>query len=214
MRATRGLAIIPVLTLLAANLHAGTPELAKRVDAYLIPYVESNNFSGAVLVKKQGKIVFQKAYGQADRERHVTNRLTTQFHIASVSMQFTAAAVLRLVDQRAISLDTRLSAVLPELTGAEKITIRDLLLQRSGLPDINELPDYGEILQHHQTASSLVKKIEGRPLVFEPGSKYLHEEHSAYNVLARVVEVKTGAPLAAAVKRLVFRPAGLSRSGV
>src|SRR5208282_5809466 len=50
--------------------------------------------------------------------------------------------------------------------------------------------------------------------LFDPGSKFLHEEHSAYNVLALIVEKKTGLPFAAAVERLVFRPAGLPASGV
>jgi CubicO group peptidase (beta-lactamase class C family) len=57
-------------------------------------------------------------------------------------------------------------------------------------------------------------RIEGRPLLFEPGSKFQHEEHSAYNLLALIVEKKTGLPFATAVDRLVFRPMGLSASGV
>jgi Beta-lactamase len=83
------------------------------------------------------------------------------------------------------------------------ITIRDLLTERSGLPDINALPNYDEILQRHQTPSSLIAEIKGRPLLFEPGSNFLHEEHSAYNLLALIVEKKTGLPFAAAVRRLV-----------
>ena len=65
-------------------------------------------------------------------------------------------------------------------------------MQRSGLADINDLPDYSEILNHHQTPESLVDRIKDRPLLFEPGSKFLHEEHSAYNLLAWIVEKKTG----------------------
>jgi CubicO group peptidase (beta-lactamase class C family) len=56
----------------------------------------------------------------------------------------------------------------------------------------------------------LIAKISGRPLLFEPGSKFLHEEHSAYNLLALVVERKTGLPFARAMESLVFRPLGLS----
>ena len=81
---------------------------------------------------------------------------------------------------------------IPGIAGGEKITVRDLLVERSGLADINDLPDYSEILQHHQTPESLVARIKDRPLLFEPGSKFLHEEHSAYNLLALIVEKKTG----------------------
>jgi CubicO group peptidase (beta-lactamase class C family) len=129
-------------------------------------------------------------------------------------MQFTAAAVLRLVDKGLIKLDDHVGEFVPGIPGAEKITIRDLLVERSGLPDINALPDYNEILKHHQTPATLVEKIAGQPLLFEPGSKFLHEEHSAYNLLALIVEKKTGVPFASAVEKLVFRPAGLTASGV
>jgi D-alanyl-D-alanine carboxypeptidase len=187
---------------------------ATAIDAYLKPYVRSNNFSGSVLVRQHGKTIFQKSYGFADRDRKVPNGSNTRFHIASMSMQFTAAAVLRLVDQGAISLDTHVSDVVPGVEGGEKITIRHLLIEQSGLPDINELADYNDILNHHQTPETLVAKIKGRPLLFEPGTKFLHEEHSAYNLLALIIEKKTGLSFSPALKRLVFKPMDLKTIGV
>lgn len=188
--------------------------LAERIESYLEPYVQTGNFSGTVLAKENEKVVFEKAYGLANRERKAPNTMDTRFHVASVSMQFTAAAVLRLVDQGKLSLDTRVGEFIPGSKGAEKITVRDLLTERSGLPDINNLADYNDILQQHQTPTSLVAKIESQPLLFEPGTKYMHEEHSAYNLLALIVEKKTGLPFASAVEKLVFRPAALQASGI
>ncbi len=190
------------------------PTRSADIDRYLQAYVHSANFAGTVLVSKSGTVVFKRAYGFADREKHIRNTTETRFHIASVSMQFTAAAVLRLADAGSISLDEHVGSLVPEVQGADKIAIRDLLTQRSGLPDVNGLPDYDEVLQYHQTPSSLIAKIAGRPLLFEPGSKSLHEEHSAYNLLALIVEKRSAVPFAAAVERLVFRPIGLSASGV
>jgi len=208
--------MLVVLGLSLWGLHAWAQErtVAERVDAYLQPYVQSGNFSGTVLAKQNGRIVFEKAYGFADRERKVPNATETRFHVASVSMQFTAAAVLRLVDEGKLSLDTHVGEFIPASKGAENITVRDLLTERSGLPDINNLPDYNDILQQHQTPATLVAKIEGQPLLFEPGTKYLHEEHSAYNLLALIVEKKTGLPFAAAAEKLVFRRAALQASGI
>src|SRR6266404_672404 len=140
------------------------------IDGYLRPYVTSKNFSGAVLVSKNGEVVFKGAYGFANREKRIRNTTETRFHIASVSMQLTAAAVLRLVDGGSIRLNESVGTLVSRIEGAEKITIRDLLLQRSGLTDINGLPDYDGVLQRHQTPSSLIAKIEGKPLLFEPGS--------------------------------------------
>ena len=183
------------------------------IDAYLQTYVDSGNLSGTVLVEKSGTVVFEKAYGVADRERRTRNTPATRYHVASVSMQFTAAAVLRLVESGKISLDQSVAEFAPGITGADKITIRDLLIERSGLPDINSFPDYSGVLQQHQTPAGLVAKINGRPLLFEPGSKFLHEEHSAYNLLALIAEKETGLPFAEAVRKLVFQPMGLSASG-
>jgi CubicO group peptidase (beta-lactamase class C family) len=187
---------------------------AAEIDRYLQPYVRSRNFSGAVLVSKDGRVVVKRAYGFANREKRVRNTADTPFHIASVSMQFTAAAVLRLIDSGSITLDETVGTLASGIKGTDKIAVRDLLVQRSGLPDINELPEYDEVLQHHQTPSSLIAKIEGKNLLFQPGTKYLHEEHSAYNLLALMVEKKTGMPFPAAVEQLVFRPVGLSGSGL
>jgi D-alanyl-D-alanine carboxypeptidase len=209
-----GLATVTGLAFLASGVLAQNSSRAAAIDAYIQPYVRSANFAGQVLVEKNGKIIFGKAYGFADREHHVANTNATQFHIASMSMQFTAAAILRLVDSGSIRLDEHIGDFIPDIEGSDKITIRDLLTERSGLPDINALPDYNEILQHHQTPAGLVDRIKGQPLLFEPGSKFLHEEHSAYNLLALIVEKKTGLPFAAAVKRLVFEPTHLTASGI
>jgi D-alanyl-D-alanine carboxypeptidase len=208
------LATITGLAFMASVVLAQNSSSAAAIDDYIEPYVRSANFAGQVLVEKNGRVIFEKAYGYADREHHVANNVATQFHIASMSMQFTAAAILRLVDSGSISLDDHVGDFAPGIEGADKITVRDLLTERSGLPDINALPGYDDVLQHHQTPTSLVTRIQGQPLLFPPGSKFLHEEHSAYNLLALIVEKKTGLPFAGAVKRLVFRPMGLTASGI
>jgi CubicO group peptidase (beta-lactamase class C family) len=196
----------------AASLAQGNDTTAA-IDAYLRPYVQTQNFSGVVLVEKRGRVIFEEPYGFANRQKRLHNTRQTRFHIASMSMQFTAAAILRLVDQGSITLDEHASDFVRAVEGADKITIRDLLTERSGLPDINGLPNYDDgILQRHQTPASLVKVIEGKPLLFDPGSRFLHEEHSAYNLLALIVERKTGLPFAAALETLVFRPSALMAS--
>jgi CubicO group peptidase (beta-lactamase class C family) len=210
----RRLATVIAMALCAGRSIAQSNSTPAAMDAYLQAYARSGNFAGYVLVEKSGRVIFEKAYGLANRERRIPNAAATRFHIASMSMQFTAAAVLRLVDTGSIALNDHAGDFVRGIEGADKITIRDLLTERSGLPDINALPDYDEILQHHQTPATLIAKIDGRPLVFEPGSKFLHEEHSAYNLLALIVEKKTGLRFAAAVERLVFRPMGLIASGV
>ena len=142
--------------------------------------------------RKERKDSFREGVRLADRERRIPITGATQF-----SHCFDLNAVHR----RRCSQAHRPEFHLPRHSccrcdsrhrGWRKITVRDLLVERSGLADINDLPDYSEILQHHQTPESLVARIKDRPLLFEPGSKFLHEEHSAYNLLALIVEKKTG----------------------
>jgi CubicO group peptidase (beta-lactamase class C family) len=198
----------------AASCGAAVPNTGAAIDGYVKPYVESRNFSGVVLVERNGRRAFERAYGMADRTPQFPNSEATRFHVASMSMQFTAAAILRLVDKGKLSLGEHVDAYAPRITGAEKITIRALLEERSGLPDINAQADYNDVLQQHQTPETLLTKISGRPLLFEPRTKFLHEEHSAYNLLALIVEKKTGLPFAAAVRQLVLEPAGLRNTFV
>ena len=208
------LLLLVVLTIGIPQSFGQTNSTQAAIHRYVESYVSSGNFAGVVLVAENGRVTFQQPYGFADRENGTKNSDKTQFHIASVSMQFTAAAVLRLVDRGSLDLNDTVDKFVPGIEGDRKITIRDLLTQRSGLQDINALPGYEEVLQHHQTPESLVKKVGRMPLLFEPGSKYLHEEHSAYNLLALIVEKKSGIPFFNAAKRLVFQPLGLTSSGV
>jgi D-alanyl-D-alanine carboxypeptidase len=205
-----------VFLLLAPAVAASAQEtaVAPAIDAYLAPYVATNNFSGQVLVKRGSQILYERSFGEADREHHRRVTPQTRFHVASMSMQLTAAAVMRLVDQGKLSLDTRVNEIVPSIRGGAQITIRNLLEMRSGLSDINARADYDSILQHPQTPVSLVAFIANDTLLFQPGTKYLHEEHSAFNVLALVLERKTGLPFPVAMQRVLFRPAGMRHSAV
>ena len=180
---------------------------------YVQPFVQTNNFSGAVLIERDGRPVFERAFGFADGARALQNTMDTQFHVASVSMQYTAAAVLRLADSGAIDLDAGIGKYLPDMNFPHNITVRDLLEERSCLPDINGFPTYGATLQQHQTPTGLVAQIRGKPLVCSPGGNYTHEEHSAYNVLALLIETVTGQPFPAAMQKVFFEPLSLTTSG-
>ena len=188
--------------------------MAAEVDRYVAPYVSSNNFSGVVLIAQQGKVAYQKTFGFADISAAQKNTFRTQFYLASMSMQFTAAAVMRLVELGRIRLDQSISGFVPGLPNGDTITVRQLLEQTSGLPDVNALPEYPAILDQHQTADSLIAYIKNKPPRFEPGDASRGEEHSAFNVLALIVENVTHQPFASALRRLIFDPLRMGNSGI
>jgi CubicO group peptidase (beta-lactamase class C family) len=185
-----------------------------QIAAYLDPYISSGNFSGSILVVGDGKTLFKGSYGLADVSKKTPNRVDTIFHVASVSMQFTAATAMRLVDEGKLSLDTRIGEIVAGVPNGDKITVRELLQQDSNLPDANDLDGYDDLLKSHQTPESLVEFIRNRPPLGEPGGKSQREEHSAFNVLALIIEKKTGLSFKEAVRREVFTPLGMTSSGI
>jgi D-alanyl-D-alanine carboxypeptidase len=183
-----------------------------QIAAYLDPYVKSNNFSGSILVLESGKVLFRESYGHA--APGVLNGSRTKYHVASLSMQFTAAAIMRLVEQGKLSLDTNVASLVAGIPNGEKITLRELLQQDSGLPDANDLPGYDDLLKAHQTPESLVGFIRGKAPRHQPGGRPRDEEHSAYNLLALIAEKVTRMPFKEVVRREVFAPLGMNDSGI
>jgi D-alanyl-D-alanine carboxypeptidase len=197
--------LVLIAYMLGTSAFAGDA-LSSSLNRYVEPYAASNNFSGVVLIARHGKAVYEQAYGFADMAAARGNTPETQFHLASMSMQFTAAAIMRLVERGKLGLDQTISEFLPGLPNDNKITIRELLEQTSGLPDINELPNYPDLLKQHQTAASLVAYIKDKPPRFEPGGVSRGEEHSAFNLLALIAEKITKQTFGTALRTLVFTP--------
>lgn len=195
-------------------LSSGAMPAPTAIDAYFSSYATTNNLSGSVLITRGENVLFSKSYGLADRANNTPNQPETRFHIASVSILFTSTAVLRLIDQGKLSFDTHVSDIVERVPNGEKITIRELLEQNSGLPDVNDFPNYDKLLAAHQTPESLVAQIQGLQPFAAPGGKSLREEHSGQNLLALIIERKTGLPFAQAMKMLVFDPFGLHDTGV
>ncbi len=97
--------------------------LAAKVDAYVKPYVESNNFSGSLLIAKAGKIELSKGYGMANYELNLPNSSRTRFHLASLSKTFTAVAILILLERGQLRLEDPLTKFIPDYPSGDKITV-------------------------------------------------------------------------------------------
>src|SRR5579862_9628160 len=136
---SRTLAIVAILSCNALCSDGRAP-LSSQVDAYIQPYVASNNFSGVILIAREGKILVNQGYGLANRELAVANTPDTRFHIASVSKSFTAAAILVLEQRGKLSVRDPLSKFIPDYPNGDKITIHHLLTHTSGIANANNLP--------------------------------------------------------------------------
>jgi CubicO group peptidase (beta-lactamase class C family) len=179
--------------------------LNSRVDAYIQPYVASNNFSGVVLIARNGKILVNRAYGQADRERDIENQQNTRFHIASVSKSFTAAAILLLEQRGKLSVNDPLSRFIPDYPNGNRITLHQLLCHRSGIVNANNLPEYPEKSKSRISLNDVIAMFKNSPLVFEPGSRFQYS-NSNYNLLAYIIEKVSGQTYGDFLRKNIFDP--------
>ncbi|MGE5205337.1 MAG: serine hydrolase domain-containing protein [Chlamydiota bacterium] len=187
-------------------------QVAARIQSYLTPFVETGNFTGAVLIARKGRTLFRRAYGMANYELQVPNTPETRFHIASVSKPFTAMAILQLQEQGRLRVSDYLARFLPNFPHADRITLDNLLTHTSGIPNVNDLPDYDTFARSPHTLQELVAEFAGLPLEFQPGSDY-HYSNSNYNLLALVVEKVAGESYGDYVREHILDPAGMRHSG-
>ena len=194
----------------AKNTNAKKLEVV--VDSYLRPYVLGNNFMGAVLIAQKGQVLLKKGYGRANYELNTENTPDTRFHIASVSKPFTSAAILLLQQRGQLKTSDPLAKFIPDYPNGDKITLRHLLTHTSGIPNVNNFPDYDEWAKTRHSVVELVAKFKDKPLEFQPGEKYQYS-NSNYNLLAYIIEKVSGESYGDFLQRNVFAPLGMSRTG-
>jgi CubicO group peptidase (beta-lactamase class C family) len=186
--------------------------LTSNIETYLSPFVESGNFTGAVLVARKGQILFRRAYGMANYELRASNSPSTRFHVASVSKPFTAIAILQLEEQGRLNVSDPVARLVPDFPSGDKIKLEHLLTHTSGIPNVNDLPDYDTFARSPHTVAELVAKFASLPLDFEPGSNYGYS-NSNYNLLALILEKVSGEKYGDYVRKHILEPAGMSDSG-
>ena len=209
----------PALTLVTSLLAGatspaaavGAPDLGARIDAYLAPYLETGNFSGAVLVARGEEVLFAKGYGEASLELEVANNPDTVFHIASVSKGFTAAAILKLEEMGKLSVADPVAKHLPGYPHGDRMTLHDLLVHSSGIPNVNSFEGYDEWQMQPQTLEGIVERFRDLPLEFEPGDRYAYS-NSNYNLLALVIEKVSAQSYGEFLGARILGPAGMTRT--
>jgi CubicO group peptidase (beta-lactamase class C family) len=162
----------------------------------------------SIAVARNGRLVFAKAYGRADVEHDVHATEKTIYRIGSITKQFTAAAILRLSDQRKLSLDDRVGTYVPSLQDHKNITIRHLMNHTSGIRSFTAIPAFAAKERLDLTDDELVDVFRREPADFEAGANFNYN-NSGYYLLAMVIERVTGRPYADHMHDELFAPLGL-----
>ncbi|MEX0613181.1 MAG: serine hydrolase domain-containing protein [Pirellulales bacterium] len=187
-------------------MSSDSSELARQVESALPPHI-----GACVLTIDGGRVVFEHAFGLADVETNTPCTPTTNFRMASVSKQFTATAVLLLVDRGQLALDDRLRQFSPGFPPyGNDITVKHLLTHTSGVPPYEELIPEGTTLQLDDLDVLHLLMDTKRPR-FAPGEKFEYS-NSGYALLGLIVEVVSKTPFHEFMAREVLRPLGMNDS--
>lgn len=187
-------------------------DIEKKVDKYMNIYLKKGNFSGSVLIAKDGKILVKKGYGLADIENNITNNSKTIFRLASVSKQFTAMAIMELYEKELLDLNDTLTKYIPDYPHGNKITIHNLLTHTSGIQNFTDFSDYVERLAIPTTIEETIKRFKNKPLNFTPGDEFRYS-NSNYILLAYIIEKVSGKTYEKFIKENIFKPLNMVNSG-
>ncbi|HET9096465.1 MAG TPA: serine hydrolase domain-containing protein [Candidatus Baltobacteraceae bacterium] len=179
---------------------------ARAIDSVARAEIASHSTPGlAIGVVEDGLLVYERGFGYANLENKHAATTSTQFYAGSLSKQFTAACVLLLAQQKKLSLDDKVVKYVPELTVAKNVTIRQLLQQTSGLPDVRKSPAIPRDLTRPVKIDELLKAANSLPLESAPGTAF---EDSNFNYLLAglIVQRLSGLPLSVYYSTQIFQP--------
>lgn len=175
--------------------------------------VKNDQFSGAVLIARNGKVLLQKAWGRANRETGALNTLDTQFRMGSMNKMFTSVATLQLVEAGKLALNDPIGKYLtdyPNKDVASKVTVRHLLTHTGGTGDI-----FGpEFVQNRLTLrehGDYLKLYGSRALTHEPGAEHRYSNYG-FVLLGALIEKVSGVSYYDYVRSRIFEPAGMTSS--
>jgi len=189
-------------------------ELAKEVDAKLSRLAGQDQFSGAVLIAKGGRPVWQKAYGYADRDAGTPNNTETRFRLGSMNKMFTSVSVAQLVQAGKLKYTDTVADLLPDYPNKEaarKITLHHLLTHTSGLGDFFG-PEFMQKKDGLRELKDYLPLFAGKPLRFEPGADFSYS-NGGFIVLGLVIEKVSGENYYDYVRKHVYDAAGMKASG-
>ncbi len=202
---TRLLAVAALALPIPALAQSLTPDETTRIDTLVTGALADTGVpSASIAVVRGGRVVFTRAYGKPS-ETIRTADPALPYQIASISKQFTAAALLLLEDEGKLKLDDTVATYVPGITGGDRITIRQLLSHTAGLQDYWPQDYSFAAMAHPVTPQQIVDRWAKKPLDFAPGTQWQYS-NTGYVVAGMIVEKVAGVPLLAFLQQRIFKP--------
>lgn len=205
----------PTASAKTTDTEPSSPALAE-LNGFVLGLTLADRFSGVVLVAKDDRVIFEKAYGSLDEKRDTPVAVDTRFNLASAGKMFTSVAILQQVAAGRLTLDTRVDEVLkdyPNRNFADTVTVRQLLTHTAGAGDIDELfgTENAAVRARIRSVADMLALHSDRAPEFAPGTRQKYGNFG-YVVLGRMVEVLSGEDYETYIRKHVFDPAGMTRT--
>jgi len=217
MKLTRlaGMAAVVLLFPFAGSPQTLAPDMANNVDKVFAKWDRADSPGCALGVYRGGQVVYKRGYGMEDLNENVPITPETVFHVASMSKQFTAAAIVLLTQQGKLSLDDDVRKYIPELPDfGQKITIRNLVYHTSGLRDQWELLELAgwryskDLITDEDVMSVMTRQKE---LNFKPGERHVYC-NTGYTLMGLIVHRVSGMTLREFTTKNIFEPLGMTHT--
>ena len=208
--ASAPLAVQPAM----AATSASRSEVTRYADTLLKTKYRSDAPGGVVLVARGNTVLYRGSRGKADVAKNIPLRTNSVFRIGSVTKQFAAAGLLKLVEAGKVKLDDPLTKYVPGFPNGQRITVLQLLNHTSGVKDYTRIKGYmtGPLIQRDLTTAELIDVFKNEPADFAPGTKWNYS-NSGYVLVGAVIEAASGEPWHAYLDRVLFRPLGMHNTG-
>jgi CubicO group peptidase (beta-lactamase class C family) len=179
-----------------------------KLDDYVSRRIARGEFSGTIVVRQRGRELYRRNAGMANYELGVPIVGATRFRVASITKSFTAAAIVLLEEKKQLSFDDPLSKFLPEFPNGQNITVRHLLLHRSGIGDAGPVEDPSRVY----TLREAIERFRTQPPHFAPGTSGRYSG-AGYILLAHVVEKVSGRTYGEFLRANLLQPLGMTATG-
>lgn len=197
-----------LLSLLIIHTAKAQDSTVYKLNQLLTAYNSNGHFNGSALVAQHGKILLQRGYGIKNADDNSMNDENTRFQIASVTKQFTATVILKLVELKKMALTDKLSKYYTGFPNGDSITIYHLLTHTSGLHSFTETDSSIQETDEKR----MVPYIKSLAPDFKPGTNW-HYSNSGYVMLGYIIGKVSGMSYWQAVRTYIFKPLGMNNSG-
>lgn len=179
-----------------------------KLDSLLSALAANNKLMGSLALSHDGKVVYSRAFGDAQVVPPTPATPATRYRIGSITKVFTGVLVFQLIEEKKLALDTKLATFFPQVPNADRITIDQLLSHRSGIHNFTDDAAYVGYMTQPKTQAELLAIIAQPQPDFAPGTKYAYS-NSNFVLLTYIVEKLTKMPYAQALQKRILAKTGL-----